>query len=190
MQPANTIFVASLLVALTACASGAGHAQPAKAPTPPAPQNVGGGSVVPVRATLLPASAQQGALVIGTTHMAATVEYAGKTLRVSPSGRFAFAIGRDATGSATVKVKQPGTGIIEHRIMVSPRDWPIEKIDGVPPATVNGRPEAKPSISIAKRLRSLKIDGLRGAASSSLAVAAASVIPLPCVSWPSASRVP
>ena len=141
MQPANNIFVASLLVALTACASGAGHAQPAKTPTPPAPQNVGGGSVVPVRATQLPASAQQGALVIGNTHMAATVEYAGKTLRVSPSGRFVFAIGRDATGAATVKVKQPGTGIIEHRIMVTPRDWPIEKIDGVPPATVNPPPE-------------------------------------------------
>lgn len=140
-QLVDTIPVASLLVVLIACASGTGHAQPAKAATQPVPPNIGGGNVVPVRATLLPTSVQQGALVIGSTHIAATVEYAGKTLRVSPSGRFVLAIGRDATGTAIVKIKQPGTGVIEHRIVVTPRDWPIEKIDGVPPATVNPPPE-------------------------------------------------
>ena len=133
--------VASLLAVLAACASGAGHALTKPPSTQPAQQSVGGGNVVPVRATILPASVQQGALVIGTTHMAAIVEYAGKTLRVSPSGRFVFAIGRDATGVAIVQIKQPGTAMIAHRIVVTSRDWPIETINGVPPATVNPPPE-------------------------------------------------
>ena len=140
-QLVSTVSVTSLIVVLTACAYGAGHAQSKKASTQPAPPNVGSGDVVAVRATLLPASVQQGALVVGSTHMAATVEYAGKSLRVSPSGRFVFAIGRDATGTAIVKIKQPGTGVIEHRIVVAPRNWPIETINGVPPATVNPPPE-------------------------------------------------
>ena len=133
--------VASLLAVLAACASGAGHALTKPPSTQPAPPSVGGGNVVPVRATILPASVQQGALVIGTTHMAAIVEYAGKTLRVSPSGRFVFAMGRDATGVAIVQIKQPGTAMIAHRIVVTSRDWPIEIINGVPPATVNPPPE-------------------------------------------------
>ena len=120
---------------------GAALAQSTNASTQTIARNIGGGDVVPVRATLLPASVQQGALVIGSTHLAATVEYAGKMLRVSRSGRFVFAVGRDATGVAIVRVKQPGTGVIEHKITVTPRDWPIEKINGVPPATVNPPPE-------------------------------------------------
>lgn len=140
----RSFLAVSSVVALVACATSSTQAQAPHAGPPLAEktrvQNVGGGNVVPVRATLLPESVQQGALVVGTTHMAATVEYAGKTLRVSPSGRFVFAIGREATGTAIVKIKQPGTGVIEHRIVVTPRDWPIEKIDGVPPATVNPPP--------------------------------------------------
>jgi murein DD-endopeptidase MepM/ murein hydrolase activator NlpD len=109
----------------------------ADAPQTPA----AGGGAIPARATLLPASVQQGALVIGTTHPAAIVEYGGRTLRVAPDGRFAFGVGRDAVGPVSVKVTQPATGPVEHRIAVTPRDWPIERIDGVPPATVNPPPE-------------------------------------------------
>lgn len=94
-----------------------------------------------MRATVLPAAVPQGSLVIGTTHTAAIVEYGGRTLRVSPEGRFAFGVGRDAVGPLTVKVKQPASDVVEHRIGVTPRDWPVERIDGVPPATVNPPPE-------------------------------------------------
>lgn len=89
------------------------------------------------QATVLPASVQQGALVIGSTQPGAVVEYAGRTLRISPSGRFVFGVGRDASGTVMVKVKPPGAPAIEHRIIVAPRDWPIETINGVPPSTVN-----------------------------------------------------
>jgi murein DD-endopeptidase MepM/ murein hydrolase activator NlpD len=118
-------------------------AQPTAKPQTPQPKKppIGGGDVVPVRATWLPKQVSQGAMVIGTTHMAAVVEYGGRTLRVSPNGRFVFGVDRDAVGTLVVKIKQPGTGVIEHRIDVMPRDWPIEKVNGVPPKTVNPPPD-------------------------------------------------
>lgn len=114
----------------------AGIAAAQSAPGEPA-QTVGGGGAIPARTTRLPASASQGAMVVGNTHPAAVVEYAGRTLRVTPYGTFVFGIGRDATGEAVLRIKQPATDWIEHRIAITPRDWPVEQINGVPPATVN-----------------------------------------------------
>ena len=107
---------------------------------------IGGGDATPARATRLPASASQGAMVIGNTHPAAIVEYAGRRLRVTPYGSFAFGIGRDASGQAVLRIKQPATAWTEHRIAIVARDWPIERINGVPPATVN------PPKAIAERI--------------------------------------
>jgi murein DD-endopeptidase MepM/ murein hydrolase activator NlpD len=120
-----------LAVVLAACA-GAPLAQTA--------QRIGG-NVASVRATTLPASASQGALVIASTHPAATVTVDGRKIQVAPDGGFVFGIGRDASGEVLVSVRQPGTGVVEHRITVTSRDWPIERIAGVPPATVNPPPE-------------------------------------------------
>ena len=114
----------------------AGIATAQSAPTETTPM-VGGGGAIPMRATRLPASASQGAMVIGNTHPAAVVEYAGRTLRVTSYGTFVFGIGRDATGDVVLRIKQPSTGWTEQRIAITPRDWPIENINGVPPSTVN-----------------------------------------------------
>ena len=107
---------------------------------------IGGGGAIPMRTTHVPASVQQGAMVLGSTHPAAIVEYAGRTLQVTPYGTFVFGVGRDATGDAVLRVKQPATSWIEHRVAITPRDWPIERINGVPPATVN------PPKAIAERI--------------------------------------
>jgi murein DD-endopeptidase MepM/ murein hydrolase activator NlpD len=125
------IWLALLAAMLAACAS-APHAQEA---------TQRGVDSAPMRDTLLPASASQGALVIASTHPAATVMVDGRSVRVAPDGSFVFGIGRDASGEVVVSVRLPGTGVIEHRIAVMPRDWPIERIAGVPPATVNPPPE-------------------------------------------------
>ncbi|MEG2940256.1 MAG: M23 family metallopeptidase [Thermomonas sp.] len=107
---------------------------------------IGGGGAIPMRTTHVPASVQQGAMVLGSTHPAAIVEYAGRTLQVTPYGTFVFGVGRDANGDAVLRIKQPATGWIEHRVAITPRDWPIERINGVPPATVN------PPKAIAERI--------------------------------------
>ncbi len=85
-------------------------------------------------------------MVLGNTDPAAIVEYAGRTLRVTPYGSFVFGVGRDASGEVVVRIKQPATGWIERRIQIIPRDWPIEAVNGVPPATVN------PPKAIAERI--------------------------------------
>lgn len=127
----RAVVVAALTMALSACGGTTVVREP-----PPVPV----GSAIPVHATVLPASVQQGTLVIGSTDPQAIVEYAGRTVRVSPSGRFALGVGRDAAGPLVVKIAAPATATVEHRITVTPRDWPIERIDGVPPATVEPPP--------------------------------------------------
>ena len=137
MMRAGLILLCSLALAGIAAAQ--------SVPTEPT-QMVGGGGAIPMRATRLPASASQGAMVIGNTHPAAVVEYAGHTLRVTPYGTFVFGIGRDAIGNALLRIKQPASDWIEHRVAIAPRDWPVEQINGVPPATVN------PPKAIAERI--------------------------------------
>jgi murein DD-endopeptidase MepM/ murein hydrolase activator NlpD len=39
-----------------------------------------------------------------------------------------------------VKVRAPGDPLQELRIAIDPRDWPVERIDGVPPKTVDPPP--------------------------------------------------
>jgi hypothetical protein len=109
-------------------------------------RSLGGGDAIPVRVTRLPNAVQQGAMVLGVTDPAAIVEHAGRTLRVTPYGTFVFGIGRDASGDAVLRIRQPVGGWVEHRITITPRDWPIETINGVPPATVN------PPKAIAERI--------------------------------------
>ena len=108
---------------------------PAPTPAEPAPTIAG------QRATVLPREVQQGALVIGSTHPAARVEYAGRTVRVSPEGVFAIGVSRDADASVVVTIAQPAQSPTESRIAVRPRDWPVERITGVPPKTIAPPPE-------------------------------------------------
>lgn len=99
------------------------------------------------RATFLPAAVPQGSLVRGLAEAGATVEYAGRMLRVSPDGRFVFGVGRDATGPLAIRLTRRDGTVRIHSVAVMPRDWPEERIDGVPPATVNPPP------AIAERIR-------------------------------------
>ncbi|GAB3754420.1 M23 family metallopeptidase [Lysobacter olei] len=101
----------------------------------------------PVRATFLPASVPQGALVLGLADAGAIVEYAGRTLRVTADGRFAFGLGRDATGPVEIRITRSDGKVLTQQVAVTPRDWPVERIDGVPPTTVNPPP------AIAERIR-------------------------------------
>ena len=93
-------------------------------------------SVPSTHATVLPHEVQQGALVIGSTRPDARVEFAGRQVRVSPDGVFVVGIARDATSPAVVIVDR-----VEHPILVQPRDWPVERVTGVPPETVRPPPE-------------------------------------------------
>ena len=103
-------------------------------------------ATVITRTNVVPVTVPQGGLVIGRTAPDAIVEFAGRRLRVTPYGSFAFGVARDATGSLVVSITQPGSAPATHQVAVTPRDWPTERISGVPPSTVN------PSPAIAARI--------------------------------------
>jgi hypothetical protein len=88
----------------------------------------------------LPASASQGSLVIGRAPVGSRIRFAGHEVGVASDGRFVIGIARDARGPMPVHVVLPDATERTVEVAVTPRDWPIERIDGVPPATVNPPP--------------------------------------------------
>ena len=94
-----------------------------------------------------PSSVPQGSLIRVRVDPHARVRFAGRDLRVGARGEIAFGVGRDEKGPVAVDVVAPG-GKREHVVIdVTPRDFPIERIIGVPPKTVEPPPE------IAARIR-------------------------------------
>lgn len=90
---------------------------------------------------VFPAQVSQGALVFGKVAPGSQVRYAGRKLRVSPYGTVVFGVGRDETGPLNVLVETASGRTDTVRIAVTPRDWPVESVKGVPPKTVNPPPE-------------------------------------------------
>jgi murein DD-endopeptidase MepM/ murein hydrolase activator NlpD len=86
----------------------------------------------------LPERITQGALVIGRVAPSCPVRYGGRQLRVGADGSFVFGVGRDAP--ARVVVEAGSTRPTRHAIEVTPREWRIERVDGVPESTVNPDP--------------------------------------------------
>lgn len=93
------------------------------------------------RRTEVPESVVQGALVIGHTQPRNTVALAGRPLHVSKDGAFVFGVGRDQAGPLRLAIAWFDGASETINVVVTPRDWPIERITGVPPASVNPPPE-------------------------------------------------
>jgi murein DD-endopeptidase MepM/ murein hydrolase activator NlpD len=133
------LVVSAAVASLTACASAANVKAGTPATTtedtsPPAAVVAGDQRIV------FPAAASQGALVFGKVPDGSIVRYAGRVLRPTPYGTVVFGIGRDESGPVRIDVQRPDGLSESASITVTPRDWPIERIDGVPPATVNPPP--------------------------------------------------
>lgn len=94
-----------------------------------------------------PKEVPQGSLVIGRVEPGSSVHYGGRELRVTTAGEVAFGIGRDETGPVRVDVRHRDGTRKRIAIEVGPRDWPVERIDGVPPKTV------EPPPGIAERIK-------------------------------------
>lgn len=132
IQARWAVFWIAMAWALVACAS---------QPTPKATAVTADDPATIANTTLLPTAVPQGSLVLGRTQPGSLVAMGAHQIRVAADGSFVLGIGRDATGAAVVSVRQPGAGTVDHRIAIQPRDWPIERIVGVPPDTVNPPPD-------------------------------------------------
>ena len=124
------------LVALLFAAPAFAQAPPAPAPTTPHDNRI-----------VFPDSVSQGALVFGKVPAGSVVEYAGRTLRPTPWGTVVFGVDRREQGPLRLEVLRPDGTRTAESIAVTARDWPLERVDGVPPKTVNPPP------AIAERIR-------------------------------------
>lgn len=86
---------------------------------------------------LLKGEWQQGAVLIGKTDPKAVVEFDGRRLRLTPDGLFVFGLDRDAAATATLSLRLPGQPAVREQHEVAHYDWPVQRIDGLPPAKVN-----------------------------------------------------
>ena len=90
---------------------------------------------------MFPASVPQGALVFGKVPPGSQVRYRERLLHATGYGTVALGVGRDETGPLKVDVTLPSGRMEPVSIAVTPRDWPVEHVNGVPPKTVNPPPE-------------------------------------------------
>jgi murein DD-endopeptidase MepM/ murein hydrolase activator NlpD len=100
-------------------------------------------SEVPLR---LDGEIAQGHLVVGHTDPAARVRFAGDPVRVSPDGVFLIGFGRDAPETQRLVVELPDGPRVTRTLEIARRDYAIQRIDGVPPETVNPPESALPRI--------------------------------------------
>ncbi|RYY76554.1 MAG: M23 family metallopeptidase [Gammaproteobacteria bacterium] len=78
---------------------------------------------------------QQGAVIIGQVPKGVSVEYNQRKLRLTQDGKFVIGLGRDAPATATIKTFSGGKS--ESRTFnVKARDYKIQRVEGVPQATV------------------------------------------------------
>ncbi len=89
---------------------------------------------------VFPASVQQGAMVIGKVPPGSRVEHGGRLLRTTGYGTVVFGVGRDQAAPVEVVVQGPDGHRSVQRIAVSARDWPVQRVNGVPPKTVDPPP--------------------------------------------------
>lgn len=92
-------------------------------------------------ALTLDGEAIQGNILFGQTDPGSEVRLDGRSLLVSPDGNFVFAFGRDDSGSVILEVTTPGGETEIRELAISPREYNIERVDGLPPATVTPPPE-------------------------------------------------
>ena len=83
----------------------------------------------------------QGGLVHGQTAPGAKVTLDGRPMHVSPAGEFLLGFGRDAAPTATVDIVHRDGAHETRTVTVAPRQWDIQRIDGLPEKLVTPPPE-------------------------------------------------
>jgi murein DD-endopeptidase MepM/ murein hydrolase activator NlpD len=78
----------------------------------------------------------QGALIVGEAAPGTRLAFEGRSLRVSPAGRFVFGLGRDQDGGAALAITHPDGRTERRTIEVLRREWNVQHITGLPPAQV------------------------------------------------------
>ncbi len=106
----------------------------------------------------------QGGLVLGRAPPGSRITLDGKPVPVTPTGHFLLGFGRDAGPASDLQVTLTGGATRwQSRLAVAPREFRIQRINGLPPAQVTPPPE------VLKRIRdeSVKVARARAGARAS-----------------------
>jgi murein DD-endopeptidase MepM/ murein hydrolase activator NlpD len=88
----------------------------------------------------VPASVPQGSLVRGTVPPGTKLVFEDRVVRVAADGRFVIGVARERTKPAVLEATFPDRTHRTIEIPVTHRDFPLERINGVPEDTVNPPP--------------------------------------------------
>ena len=94
----------------------------------------------------LTGNAIQGGLVFGQAEPDSDVSLDGATVAISEEGYFVIGFGRDESGSRELKITSPNGEVFHKSLTVQARQYAIERVDGLPPATVTPDPAASARI--------------------------------------------
>ena len=83
----------------------------------------------------------QGGLLFGEVAPGTRVTYQGRSLRVSPKGRFIIGLDRDAPLASMIEVRRPDGSRESHPLVIDEREYQIQRIDGLPPRKVDPDPD-------------------------------------------------
>ena len=89
----------------------------------------------------------QGGLMFGQADPGSKVSLDETAVAISKDGHFVIGFGRDETASRELRVTSPEGDVFQTRLTLKARDYEIERVDGLPPATVNPDPAAAARIS-------------------------------------------
>ena len=130
-------------------------------------------AATPARALSWRGRAEQGGMLIGEGAAGQRLALDGTALRVSPAGRFVFGFGRDHAARTTLTVNG-APRVIE----VTPRQWDVQHITGLPPAQVT------PDAAALERIRAERerLAAVRGVDSAATHFAAP-------MQWPARGRI-
>ncbi|MGA9333861.1 MAG: M23 family metallopeptidase [Rudaea sp.] len=89
----------------------------------------------------IPDHLQQGQLVIGHAPANASVEFDGRRLRIGKDGTFVFGLDRDAPATIELDVQYADGKSQKIQANVRQRDYPMERVNGLPRQTVTPDPK-------------------------------------------------
>ena len=90
----------------------------------------------------LTGKAVQGGLIFGQTQPGSVISLDNSPISISQDGYFVIGFGRDESGTRELRISLPGGGSFSESLTVQPREYAIERVDGLPPATVTPDPAA------------------------------------------------
>lgn len=88
-------------------------------------------------APVLEGAMEQGGLVVGKTEPGASLSLDGTSIPIDNQGRFLLGFGRNAPAVMKLQVRLPSGQKETIPLAIAPRQWDVQKIDGLPSAQVS-----------------------------------------------------